>query len=333
MKLFWILPTRGDPRQPGASGGEQALGSNHLKQIAGAVDNLGFHGAVLPTSNSSEEAWVAASALIGSTSRIKFLVAVRPGQIAPSLAARMAASFDRLSGGRLLMHVVTGGSPAELAGDGLFLDDDARYELTDEFLHIWRRLLAGRCAVDFAGRHLRVKGARAVVASVQRPYPALYMSGWSPAQIEVAARHADHYLIWGGPPATVAEKVAVVRAAASRNGRRLRFGIRLHVIVRETDAEARRVAEQQFTPGQPTGAASATLIGDADIVAERLREYAAVGIETFVLSGHPDIEEVYRTAELLFPRLPLELEEIPVAGANPKGEYVPSVGHNPDLVP
>ncbi len=97
--------------------------------------------------------------------------------------------------------------------------------------------------MDFEGKHLRVKGAKTIFAPLQKPYPPLYFGGSSPAGIEVAARHVDHYLTWGEPPAAVAEKIALARAAASRQGRRLRFGIRLHVIVRETEEEAWRAAE------------------------------------------------------------------------------------------
>jgi alkanesulfonate monooxygenase len=112
-----------------------------LRQIAQAVDSLDFAGALLPTGRSCEDAWVVATALMPLTERMRFLVALRPGLISPAVAAKMAASFDRLSGGRLLLNIVTGGDPVELAGDGLHLEHDARYALTDEFLTIWRGLL------------------------------------------------------------------------------------------------------------------------------------------------------------------------------------------------
>ena len=357
MKLFWFIPTHGDGRYLGTTTGGRVLDFDYLKQVAGAIDTLGFEGALLPTGRSCEDAWVTASALIGATRRLKFLVAVRPGLVSPSLAARMTATFDRLSGGRVLINVVTGGDPVELAGDGIFQEHDARYEVTDEFLHIWRRLLASPDAVDFDGKHLRVKGARTIFAPLQKPYPPLYFGGSSPAGIEVAARHVDHYLTWGEPPAAVAEKIAAARRAASNQGRRLRFGIRLHVIVRETDEEAWRDADRliahvtddtvaaarkmlarhdsagqqrmlglqrngngqadrsratlEISPnlwagvGLVRGGAGTALVGGADTVAERMRAYAEVGVETFILSGYPHLEEAYRVAELLFPRLPL----------------------------
>src|SRR5262249_15010478 len=153
----------------------------------GAIDQLGFRGALLPTGASCEDAWVVASSLLSVTQRMKFLVAVRPGLMSPTLAARMASTFDRLSGGRLLVNVVTGGNPVELAGDGLHLDHDERYDLTDEFLSVWREVVSGGKAT-FEGEHINVRGGRLLFPAVQRPYPALYFGGSSPAAQRVAAR-------------------------------------------------------------------------------------------------------------------------------------------------
>jgi len=159
LNLFWFLPTHGDGRYLGTSEGGRPVSLGYLKQIAQAADTLGYGGVLLPTGRSCEDSWIVASALVPLTERLKFLVAVRPGLQTPSVAARMAATLDRLSGGRLLINVVTGGDPVELEGDGIFLDHDERYRLTDEFLTIWRRLLAGE-TVDFVGRHLKASGAK-----------------------------------------------------------------------------------------------------------------------------------------------------------------------------
>lgn len=354
MHLLWFLPTHGDGRYLGTSEGGRDVDYDYLQQVAVAADRLGFHGALLPTGRSCEDAWVVASSLIAATKRLRFLVALRPGLVSPSLAARMTATFDRLSAGRLLINIVTGGDPVELAGDGVFLDHDSRYEITDEFLHIWRALLVGEKPVDFHGKHLRVEGARTLFHALQKPYPPLYFGGSSPAGIEVAAKHVDYYLTWGEPPASVAQKIAAAREAAARHGRTLRFGIRLHVIVRDTEAEAwadadrliskltdatvaaaqaalakhdshgqrrmaglrtastgRTRADLEISPnlwsgvGLVRGGAGTALVGSADQVAERIQEYHTAGIDTFILSGYPHLEEAYRVAELLFPRLPL----------------------------
>ncbi|MCD1258354.1 FMNH2-dependent alkanesulfonate monooxygenase [Paenibacillus athensensis] len=364
MEVFWFIPTHGDGRYLGTSKGARAVNYAYVRQIAQAADELGFGGVLLPTGRSCEDAWVVASSLIPVTERLKFLVAIRPGLMSPTLAARMAASFDRLSGGRLLVNVVTGGDPQEMEADGLFLNHDERYALTDEFLDIWRRELSGE-QVDHEGEHLRIKGGKVLYPPLQSPYPPLYFGGSSPAAMDVAASHIDVYLTWGEPPALVADKIARMRKRAAEQGRMLRFGIRLHVIIRETaeaawlaadelisqlddatiaaaqqifarmDSEGqRRMAELhngdrsklEISPnlwagiGLVRGGAGTALVGDPQTVAARMKEYAELGIETFILSGYPHLEEAYRTAELLFPHLPLAQPHGKTAAGSGSGE-------------
>ena len=149
----------------------------------------------------------------------------------------MAATLDRFSNGRLLMNVVVGGDPIELVGDGQFLDHDVRYDQTDEFLTIWKELFE-RQNVNFHGEHLSIEGGQLLYPSVQEPYPPLYFGGSSPAALNVVADHIDVYLTWGEPPAQVAEKINKIRKLAAEKGRTVRFGLRVHVIVRETEEES-----------------------------------------------------------------------------------------------
>lgn len=350
MEIFWFIPTNGDARYLNSAEGARPATYDYCKQIAQAVDNLGYTGVLIPTGKTCEEGFIVASSLIGETKNLKYLVAVRPGLMSSSFAARLSATLDRFSNGRLLINVVAGGDPVELAGEGLFLDHDERYRLTDEFLTIWRSLFTEE-AVDFEGDHLKVEGGQLPYPTVQKPYPPLYFGGSSPIAMEVAAKHIDAYLTWGEPPAQVAEKIKKMRALAQQQGRTIKFGIRLHVIVRRTEEEAwqaandliqyvddetirqaqkmfgrmdsegqRRMAELhkgdrtklEISPNLWAGVglvrtgAGTALVGDADTVAARIKEYADLGIETFILSGYPHLEEAYRTAELLFPKLPIE---------------------------
>lgn len=366
MKLFWFIPTQGDGRYLGTTHQMRQTDHGYLKQIAQAVDQLGFEGVLLPTGNSCEDAWVVASTLVPVTQRLKFLVAVRPAVMSPTLAARMAATFDRFSDGRLLINVVTGGDPDEAKGDGVFLSHDERYEVTDEFLDVWRSSISGQ-PTSFNGKHIHVEGAKVIYPPLQRPHPPLYFGGSSPAAIELAARQVDVYLTWGEPPAQVAEKIEVVRRKAAEVGRTLRFGIRMHVIVRETAEEAWRVANDlikyvdeetvarsqraiakldsegqrrmvalhqgdrsklEISPnlwagvGLVRGGAGTALVGDPETVARRFKEYADVGIETFILSGYPHLEESYRVAELLFPLLPLSHSGAPQSNSNRTADEV-----------
>jgi len=353
MQISWFIPTTGDGRYLSTTQGSRLTDLPYLRQIAQAVDQLGFYSVLLPTGNSCEDSWVIASALMASTQRLRFLVAIRPGIMSPTVAARMASTFDRLSGGRLLVNVVTGGDPKEAAADGVFLPHDERYAVTGEFLKIWRAIMAAETS-SFQGKYLHVENAKVYYPALQQPYPTLYFGGSSNAGIELAAEQVDVYLTWGEPPALVAEKIARVREAAAKQGRTLRFGIRLHVIVRETADEAwqaandlirhvdrdvvvkaqqglakfdsegqRRMAELvksspetlEVSPNLWTGiglvrsGAGTALVGDPQTVAQRILEYADLGIDSFILSGYPHLEEAYRVKELLFPLLPVKHDD------------------------
>jgi alkanesulfonate monooxygenase len=317
-----------------------------LKQVAQAADSLGYAGALLPTGHYCHDPWIIASALIDVTRRLKFLVAVRPGLMSPTVSARMAATLDQISSGRCLINIVTGGDPVELGADGLFLDHDTRYQLTDEFLIIWRRLF-DRERVNFVGEHFHIEAAQLLIDWPCRQLD-IYFGGSSEAGQLVAARRADVYLTWGEPPRQVAEKIRQVRDLAARVGRRIRFGLRLHLVVRDTTQKAWQAANdlmryvtddaieiaqslfsRQDSVGQHRmaqlhkgqrgklevspnlwagiglvrGGAGTALVGDPTTIAARIEEYYKLGIDIFIFSGYPHLEEAYRVAELLLPEL------------------------------
>ena len=243
LTFHWFLPTNGGD-------GRQVVGGGHgvnagpagrpadvpyLGQIARAAEHQGFGAALTPTGAWCEDAWLTTAMLSQVSERLKFLVAFRPGVISPFLAAQMATTFQNLSGGRVLVNVVTGGEDREQRMFGDFHGKDERYARCAEFLGIVRRLWAGD-AVTLVGEHLRVEDAR--LSTLPDSVPDIYFGGSSPAALDVAAKHADVYLTWGEPPAAVAEKIARVRELAAGQGRELRFGIRMHVINRDTSGEA-----------------------------------------------------------------------------------------------
>lgn len=354
IAFHWFLPTSGDSREiiggghgatPGAVARRREPTVAYLGQIASAVEQLGFVGVLTPTGSLCEDAWLSTAMLCGVTERLKFLVAFRPGFYSPTLAAQMGATFQRQSNGRLLVNVVTGGEGAEQRAYGDFLDKDARYARTDEFLAIVRDLWSGK-TVDFQGQHLAVEGA--ALASPPDPVPLVYFGGSSRAAVAVAARHADVYLTWGEPPDQVDDKLGEVRDRAKAAGRTVRFGIRLHVITRDRSEDAwaeaarllsnidpERIATAQaglatsqsegqrrmralhggstgnleIAPnlwagiGLVRGGAGTALVGSHAEVAERILEYHALGIDEFILSGYPNLEEAYWFGEGVLPLL------------------------------
>ncbi|MGV1050302.1 MAG: LLM class flavin-dependent oxidoreductase [Solirubrobacterales bacterium] len=359
VTLHWFLPTNGDSRSDlslgnaaGAHGTRVDLGAederaptvDYIGQIARSAEQLGFEGALTPTSSWCEDAWLMTAALTQLTRRFKYLVAFRPGFQSPLLAAQMAATFQRISDGRLLINVVVGGDRVEQLRYGDYASKGERYERAAEFLHVIRELWSGE-EVDFRGRHLSLEGAKLMDPP---SWPTIYLGGSSRAAIEVAAAHADVYLTWGEPLDPVAGKLDLVRAAADASGRDLRFGIRLHVIARERSEEAWAVAQRlldgldrdriaaaqavqrssesegqkrmsdlhngstaslEIAPnlwagiGLVRGGAGTALVGSHEEVADRIAEYHEIGIEEFILSGYPHLEEAYQVGEGVIPVL------------------------------
>ncbi|MBY5883956.1 FMNH2-dependent alkanesulfonate monooxygenase [Rhizobium leguminosarum] len=243
INFLWFIPTSGDGTYLGSSELNRAPEISYLTQIAQAVDRLGYSGVLLPTGVACEESFVTAAALAAKTEKLQFLVAIRPGTASPAYYARLATTLDRISNGRLLLNIVVGGSPAELAGDGIHLEHDERYAHAEEFFTVFEELLEKGTA-SFDGKYIKATNARLGFPSVQNPRPPLYFGGSSDAGIDFSVGRVDKYLTWGEPPAQVAEKITKVRKAAGERGREVSFGIRLHFIVRETDDEAWEAAER-----------------------------------------------------------------------------------------
>ncbi|MGW7414919.1 LLM class flavin-dependent oxidoreductase [Streptomyces sp. NPDC054863] len=364
--LHWFLPTGGDGRDPGGvtavqgrtgSATRRPADIGYLSQVARAAEQAGFHSLLTPVGLGCVDPWILTAALAQHTDRIGFLVAFRAGFASPTLLAQQADAFRRFAGGRLRLNVVTGGDPAEQRAYGDHLAHDERYARTAELMAALRALLDGEDA-DREGAHFRLRGARLVDPAVEHPVP-LYFGGASPAAEDVAARHADVQLLWGEPPSAIDERIKRLRAkteAVRGEHGSLRFGLRLHVIARDTAAEAWAEADRilsRLDPdavsasqarfaamdsvgqarmaalhgGSPDAAqleiapnlwagiglvregAGTALVGSHDEVAQRLYEYRALGVDEFVLSGYPHLEEAYRVGEEVAPRLRALVDE------------------------
>jgi alkanesulfonate monooxygenase len=370
LKFHWFLPTSGDgraiigrghsiPLSGHTAGAGLATGArsvtrppdiDYLAQVARSAEQLGFEGVLTPTGTWCEDAWLVTAALISQTQRLKFLVAFRPGLTSPTLAAQMAATYQRVSRGRLLLNVVTGGQAQEQRRFGDHLSHDERYARTGEFLDVVRGAWSGR-PYDFDGTYYQVTGA--TVMAAPDPLPGVYFGGSSAAAGPVAARYVDVYLTWGEPPDQVAQKIAWMRGLAEAQGRTLRFGIRLHVISRDREEDAwdeagrmlddldpaevtaaQRALSNSESVGQDRmralhagyrqggaagdleiypnlwagvglvrGGAGTALVGSHEQVADRIEEYASLGIEEFIFSGYPHLEEAYWFGEGVLPEL------------------------------
>jgi alkanesulfonate monooxygenase len=262
VHLHWFLPTSGDGRDIVGAGHRSERGAtagrppdlNYLTQVAIAAERLGFEAVLTPTGTWSQDAWISTAALIAATRRLRFIVALRPGLMTPTLTAQMAASFQHLSGGRLALNVVTGGDAAEQHRFGDWLGHDERYDRTGEFLAILRGAWTGT-PHDFEGTHFHVSGA--TVATPPSPVPPVFFGGASPAAERIAAAHADVYLAWGEPPPALAARIASVRAQAAVHRRSLSYGVRLQVIARDTAEKAWRVADDLLDRLDPAAIALA----------------------------------------------------------------------------
>ncbi len=255
LSFHWFLPTYGDSRNLVAGGhgtsmsGDRPASLRYLNQIAGAAEENGFEAVLTPTGAWCEDAWLTTAMLVETTETLKFLVAFRPGVVSPTLAAQMAGTFQRHSRGRLLLNVVTGGEPHEQQAYGDFLDKEQRYERTGEFLHIVRELWESDAPVTFEGKHLRVRDAQ--LNNRPDPIPPVFFGGSSAAAGPVAARYTDTYLTWGEPLFAVSKKLEWIRRLAVDEGRILDYGLRIHVISRDTSEQAWAEADRLLEAVNP----------------------------------------------------------------------------------
>lgn len=353
MNVLWYMCAP-DGRYPWQPEGSRPVDYGYYRQLAQAYDHLGYTGALFATG--AHDVWVLAAALLPYTERLRFLVAIHPGLIAPTLLAKMAATLQEFSRGRLMLNIVSGDARM-LGAYGMTMPHDERYDMADEYLTIWHRLFAGE-TVDFDGKYFRTVGARLAlpVGETIAP-PPLWFGGSSDKALDVSAKHVDTYLSWGETPEQIKVKIDAVRERAARHGRKLDYGIRLYVIVRDTDAKAWEAANELYERMDETAIAAnqkfvsntdsvgqrrmsamhggvkpddlrdlevapnlwagiglvrpgpgTAIVGSPDTVIRTLEAYREAGVDTFILSGMPLLEEAYRFGESVLPRLDVNRE-------------------------
>ena len=226
------------------------LDLGYVETLAKVQEHGGFDRVLLAFHSTSPESILVAQHIAAVTTRLNLMIAHRPGFTAPTVAARQFATLDHISGGRVGVHIITGGNDAELAQDGDHLTKDERYARTDEYLDIVRQEWASREPFDYAGRHYRVDRGFGGIKPVQPGGIPIYFGGASEAALKVAGRHADIYALWGETHAQVRDLIGRVRAAAAPHGRRPRFSLSLRPILADTEEQAWAKADHLLATAQ-----------------------------------------------------------------------------------
>ena len=318
-----------------------AVSAPFLRTFAQAHEAAGFDEVLVGYYSSSAEGFTVASHAAAHTKTLRYLIAHRPGIVAPTLAARAAATFDHLSDGRLSLHIIAGVSDKEQESEGDFLTKDARYARAAEYLHVMRRLWTEAAPFDHEGDHYRINAGFSAVKPLQRPYPPLFFGGSSDGALAMGAEHCDVYALFGEPLKETAERIDDFRARAAQFGKRPRFNISFRPILGATEGEAwdraRRILadmEGSGTPGkgqdrsaerllelaargevhderlwmavaQATGAKGNTscLVGTAEQVAEAMLRYYRLGVASFLIRGFDPVADVEDFGRELIPRV------------------------------
>jgi alkanesulfonate monooxygenase len=311
VEIFWRIPINGDgrsvaqaswnrgdwnaptPRRVAPGFGDeqpdQARYMDYLVQVAQAAEVSGFEGVLVPSAWNSEESWLVSTVLARETRSLRFMPAFQPAFMEPVYAAKMSATFQRFSNGRLEWNVITGGSVPAQKAYGDFLAHDERYKRTNEFLDVIADIWSGE-SVRHEGDFYRVEnnGLPAPLAGVRKP--GIYFSGASDAGQEVAAKHADVYLTWLEPIDAIRKIISSLNERAAKYGRRPRYGLRVDLFARETEAEAwaeaRRLWDDLDTNAGKIGKLLTSSKGGDSIGAQRqvaLRPTGAARFEDYMI--------------------------------------------------
>ena len=349
-KFDWFIPIDGDGVRLGTVHPERAPTFDYLTEVVQTAERLGFYALLIPTRFVNGlfdegaplmETWTTATALAAVTNRIRFLIAVRPGFIAAGLFAKMAATLDQISHGRVDINIVPGGIQHDFERLGVDVDHDGRYAQAEELMQACRALWTGE-VTDFSGTYITLRGARC--SPVPYGTPRFYQGGASPRAEALTARQADVYLMWIEPPESIAARIERVTAQYRANGRTPAFGLRAHLVVRDDGEEAWAMADSliaQADPGvlqqrqavmvgtpmsgqqvQATRVAEhrlgthlwnglstvrvncgTAIVGTPEEVANELFTYWQLGIDEFILSGYPHVEECERVHRDVLPLL------------------------------
>ena len=349
-RFDWFVPIDGDGEHIGTLRAERPPTFDFLRQVVETAEQCGFHSLLIPTRFANglfeetaplAETWTTATALAAVTSRVRFLVAVRPGFISTGLFAQMAATLDRISSGRLDINVVPGGIQGDFGRLGEASDHATRYARAEEFIAACRKLWEAPAPAVFEGKHVRLNGA-VVSPGPMGDGPAFYLGGASDEALALAGHQADVYLAWIQPRDAIARHLGLADASFAAAGRTPVYGLRTHLVVRDTEpgawkaagelisqasevvrgqrravfagtpmvgqrAQAQEAEDHRIGPHLWNGISTVrvncgtALVGTPEQVAGELLAYWRLGIDEFILSGFPHVEECRRAAADLLP--------------------------------
>ena len=351
-KFDWFVPIDGDGNHIGTVSAERPPTFEYLTQVVQAAEDSGYYSLLIPTRFSNglfeetsplAETWTTATALAAVTKKIRFLVAVRPGFISPGMWAQMASAFSNISNGRLDINIVPGGIQGDFERLGIRSNHTERYALATEFIEASKLLWKSPQPVNYKGKVIELERAMVSPGPVGDG-PRWYLGGASENALNLAGQQADNLLMWIQPIDQIAELMERAKKCFQDNNRKPEFGIRTHIIVRDTESKAWEAAEDLLSKANTvvrqqrqasfTGTAmvgqqaqsrsyedhrvgkrlwngistvrvncGTAIVGDPRQVADELMKYWRLGIDEFILSGYPHLEEAKRVGETVVPLL------------------------------
>ena len=349
LSFAWYAPTHGDATIIGGHDEHLGWSPSYIDEVALEAEAAGFTSILIPTGPSCADPFVTAGHIVAATTDLVPLIAVRTGSWLPTVAAKAAMTLDQISGGRVSLNIVSGGSPMELAMDGDYTRHDIRYRRTGEYLEVLRDLWRGE-PTTYKGEFFDITGAAFRPPVVRKEGIPLYLGGASEDAIRIAAAAADVYLMWGEPAEAVSMQLDKARRFASEAGREIRYGMRINLIVEETteaawakahqmvasvdpemreraraylkDSDSQGVARLQSIAGDGaqdpaywTGMVpfrsgnSSALVGSPQEVAAALYRYVEAGISEFIFSAYPHRGTARLVGESVIPALRRRAEE------------------------
>jgi len=246
LEFGWYLPTHGDTTAYGLASAQIAGSVDLCERVVAAAEKAGFEYLLIPVGSTCWEAWISGAFMAARSSTIKPLIAARPGYINPVLMAKMIATFDQMSGGRICINLIAGQNESEVEAEGVRFAKEQRYALMEEEVSILKALWTASGPVHFAGKFHAITGAHVRPRPLQKPHPKFYLGGGSRQAWEISAKHSDVHLFWGDLPDRIAQNIAEIRELARAHGREneIGFGMRLQIICREEESEAWQAADQ-----------------------------------------------------------------------------------------